>query len=52
MGSPGWSLQAKRASGGAPLGILPDLPSLPLPLVGGEWLPQAFHPEFCLTSYN
>lgn len=33
MGSSGWSLQEKRAWDGAPLGILPDVPLLPLPLV-------------------
>ena len=37
---------------GEVVGILPDLPSLPLPAIGGMRLCQVFHLRFALMSYN
>lgn len=47
MGFSGWSSQGERAGGGAPLEILLDLPSLPLPPAEGEWLHHVCPPELC-----
>lgn len=52
MGFPGWSLQGKRAWGGAPIRVLPDLPLLPLPPVRGEYYSSPFTLRFALPSYN
>lgn len=51
MGFPGGSLQGKRAWSG-PIGILPDLPSLPPTPVGGNLGARPLILKFALTSHN